>query len=176
MGQQVGFLSNGRDAADRIRLEIEEREYRTRKAARREAGMRERSDRLRPLIVDTHRGIEQMQRIRETLARIELTDGLSFADLIHERGGRIPRDSTVIALLPGVPDATAIALGSLCRRGLAVSAILILIDENELPQAQGRLLAQGVRDIRHLRSEGDLPTLCQHQLERGGPYQLAMDY
>ena len=38
--------------------------------------MRERSDRLEPLMVETRRGAEQLMRIVETLARVELAAGL----------------------------------------------------------------------------------------------------
>ena len=36
-------------------------------------------------------------RILETLARVELTDGLTLAQLITETGSRLPRDATVVA-------------------------------------------------------------------------------
>ena len=69
-------------------------------AARREGEADEASDRLRPVVVETRRGIEQFQRIREALARLEFTDGLSFARLVIEVTPRLPRDATVIAILP----------------------------------------------------------------------------
>jgi uncharacterized protein (DUF58 family) len=175
LGQQVGLLTNGRDAADRMRLERMERDYRTRLAARAEAGMREKSERLQPMLVETRRGAEQMQRIRETLGRVEQTDGLTFAQMIVEAAGRVPRDATAIAILPAVPVETALALGNLRRRGLAVSAILILIDEDNLEQAHGRLVAEGILDVRHLANQEELPMLCQQQFVRRGEYHMAVD-
>ena len=82
MGQQIGLVTNGRDAADRIREEGWKREFRTRNAAKQNVGMSASSDRLRPVIVETQRGFEQFQRIRESLARLEMTDGLSFSELV----------------------------------------------------------------------------------------------
>jgi uncharacterized repeat protein (TIGR01451 family) len=82
MGHQVGLVTNGRDAADRIRVEGWAHDFRTRDAARKNAAMADESDRLQPIIVETRRGAEQFQRIRETLARVELTDGLTFAELL----------------------------------------------------------------------------------------------
>ena len=38
-------------------------------------------------------------RIQETLARVELTDGLTLPQLIVEAGARLPRDATVLAIL-----------------------------------------------------------------------------
>ena len=38
-------------------------------------------------------------RILETLARVELTDGLGLGGLISETAGRMPADATVLAVL-----------------------------------------------------------------------------
>src|SRR5919108_190866 len=77
------------------------------------------SERLAPLVVETRRGAEQLQRIREVLARAELTDGLNFAQLVVETAHRLPRDATVLAVLPDVSVESAIALGNLRRQGMA---------------------------------------------------------
>ena len=176
MRQQIGLVTNGRDAVDRIRDEGWEGDYRTRQAARRGAAMRDVSERLQPLIVDTRRGVEQFERIRETLARVELTDGLTFAELAIEAASRLPRDATVVALLPEVSAEAALALGSLRRRGYAVTAVLLLIEETHFDQCYGRLMAEGILDIRHLKEEAELPTLCQRQAMRSSPYGLVTEY
>jgi uncharacterized repeat protein (TIGR01451 family) len=176
LGQQVGLVTNGRDAADRIRTEGWEGDHRTRQAVRQSAAMSERSDRLRPLVVPTGRGVEAFENICETLARVELTDGLTFAELVAETAGRLPRDATVAALLPAVPSATALALGNLRRRGLAVSVVLLLIGDEQLEQAFGRLLAEGIRDVRHLKREADLPALCGQAARHAAPYGLVIEY
>ena len=163
LGQQVGLVTNGRDAADRIRQEGWAHDYRTRDEARKSASMREESDRLQPLVVETRRGPEQIQRILETLARVELTDGMTLTQLIGETTSRLPRDATVIAVLAEVTTKTALALGNLKRRGLAVTAILILFDDDALEKASGRLLAEGI-DVRHVRDEATLTVVCQRQV------------
>jgi uncharacterized repeat protein (TIGR01451 family) len=165
MGQQVGLVTNGRDAADRIRLEGWAHDFRTRQAAQESAGMREESERLQPLVVETRRGVEQFQRIRETLARVELTDGLTLAELIYETASRLPRDATVVAILGEAGPETALALGSLRRRGYAVSAILVIFEDVALEEAQRHLLAAGI-EVRHLKNEAELPGLCRRQLLR----------
>ena len=76
MGQQIGLVTNGRDAADRIRVEGWDFDPRTRAQVRQAASMLDKSDRLQPVIVETRRGADQLRSILETLARIELTDGL----------------------------------------------------------------------------------------------------
>jgi uncharacterized protein (DUF58 family) len=175
MGQQVGLVCNGRDAADRIRLEGWEGDHRTRQAARQKAAMREQSDRLEPLVVETRRGVEQLQRIRETLARVELTDGLSLPQLVLETVSRLPRDATVVAVLADVPVETALTLGNLRRRGYAVTAVLIALSPDQLEKGFGRLVAEGIRDVRHLKDEAGLPELCRRQVQHETPYELVVN-
>ena len=165
MGQQIGLATNGRDAADRIRQEGWAHDFRTRAAAQQNANMTDRSERLQPVVVPTRRGPEQLWRILESLARVELTDGLSFAQLIGETVSRLPRDATVIAVLPAVSSETAFALGSLKRRGYAVVAVLVMFDEFEFQDAAGRLLAQGI-EARQVADETSLSALCGQHLMR----------
>ncbi|MBA4186574.1 MAG: DUF58 domain-containing protein [Planctomycetaceae bacterium] len=164
LNQQVGLASNGRDAADRIREESlaadgADASYETREAARDRFELREENDRLRPVIVATRRGFDQFQMIREALARLELTDGFEFAQLTLEIAPRIPRDATVIAILPRVPVETAVALGTLRRQGFAVSAILIGLNESDKLEAHGRLLTETIRDVRYVNTEAELAFL-----------------
>jgi uncharacterized repeat protein (TIGR01451 family) len=175
LGQQIGLVSNGRDAVDRIRQEGWQHDHRTRPAARAKVEMRDSSARLEPLVVQTRRGMEQFQRIRETLARVELTDGLTTAELIIEVASRIPRDATVVAVLPDVSVETALALGTLRRQGFAVSAVLITLGPEQLEKSYGRFLAEGIMDVRHLVSEEGLPELCRQQVRKATPYLLETD-
>ncbi|MBO0698862.1 MAG: DUF58 domain-containing protein [Zavarzinella sp.] len=181
LSQQIGLASNGRDAADLYRYQTaiqkgpdeEGGGYETRDAARREAEAEEESSRLRPLVVETRRGIEQFQQVREALARLEFTDGLTFARLILEVTPRLPRDATVIAILPAVSIETSTALGNLRRQGFAVSAILIGLADEDLLVAHGRLLAEGVRDVRHVNNEDELSLLGDQAPASGvNPYKV----
>jgi uncharacterized protein (DUF58 family) len=165
MDQQIGLVTNGRDAADRIRQEGWDYDIRSRKAARLAAGMLEKSDRLQPVRVETRRGPEQLQRILETLARVELTDGLSFAQMVLETAARIPRDATVVAILATLKVETAVALGELRRKGLAVTAILNLYEDHEFERASAQLAAEGI-EARHLKSVEMLPNLCREYILR----------
>jgi uncharacterized repeat protein (TIGR01451 family) len=171
IGQQVGFVTNARDGADRIRREGWQIDPRTRKSARQSGAMNEKSERLEPVVVETRRGAEHLQRIRETLARVELTDGITFAGLIIEMAGRLPRDATLVPILGEVSVETATALGTLRRAGYAITAILISMDVNTLEKAHGRLLGEGVRDVRHLANEQMLSSLCQQQVMGRGQFE-----
>ena len=163
LGQQIGFITNGRDAADRIRQEGIRHEFRTRSLALDTVEMEGRNDRLRPVVVETRRGPEQFLRILEALARVELTDGLTFSQLILETTSRLPRDATVVTLLADVPAETAIALGNLRRRGYAVTAVLVLFEEERDYGCIGRLMAEGVA-VRRVDSEAAIAGLCSEQL------------
>lgn len=160
MGQQVGLVTNGRDAADRIRTEGWAHDYRSRDAARQAAAMQGQSDRLRPLIVETRRGPEQFRSILETLARMELTDGLPLPALIEEAAARMPRDATVIAILPRGDEISAIALANLRRRGLAVTVLLNFHDDYEYARAAGFFQAERI-ETRHLRDEASIVEICR---------------
>ena len=173
LGQQVGLVTNARDGAERIRTEGWEKGPRSRREASQAAEDVRASQRLEPLVVETRRGVEQLQRIREVLARAELSDGLSFAQLVVETTHRLPRDATALAVLPTVSVETAICLGNLRRRGMAVAVILVMLDETGLEQAYARLMAEGIRDLRHLSSEAELPELCSNHIHRLAPYDFA---
>lgn len=165
MNQQVGLVTNGRDAADRIRQEGWDYDIRSRKAARRVAEMRESSDRLEPVVVPTRRGAEQLVRILETLARVELTDGLTFAQLVTETASDLPRDATVLAIVPSASPETAVALGNLRRHGFAVTAVLNVYGVSDFEESAGRLLAEGI-ETRHLNDRASIPTLCRDYVLR----------
>lgn len=180
LNQQLGLASNGRDAADRIRAESLEADragedgYETRDEARDRFELCEENDRLQPVVVETRRGFDQFQKIREALARLELTDGFDFARLALEMAPRIPRDATIIAILPRVPVESAIALGTLRRQGFAVTAILIGLDETQTLECHGRLLAETVRDIRYVNTEEELANLSGNTAAPG-PAAYAVD-
>lgn len=171
-GQQLGFVSNGRDAADRIQREGWKREFRTRAVAQRTLAEPMRNERLQPVTVETRRGAGQLLQILDALARLEPTDGLEFADLVLETSARLPRDATVVAILTDVSEATAIALGGLRRGGFAVMAILVSVEEGGEyrdwalpPDWAGRLMAEGV-PFRRVQDEASLEQLCAEHFVR----------
>jgi len=165
MDQQIGLVTNGRDAADRIRQEGWDYDIRSRKAARRAASMADTSERREPVTVPTRRGAEQLGLILQTLARVELTDGLTFAQLVIEAASRIPRDATAVAILTSANFETAVALGELRHKGIAVTAILNMYDDAVFAEASALLAAEGI-DARQLKSVEALPTLCRQYVLR----------
>ncbi len=174
LGQQVGLVTNGRDAVDRIATSGWDHPLKNRDTARATGSMRESSERLSPVIVPTRKGAEQLERILVALARLELTDGLDFGQLVIHEAHRLPRDATVLAILGDVTDEIALALGHLRRRGYAVSAVLINFDSYESQRAAGRLLSQGI-ESKVARDRETLAVMCQEQLIHSwvGGYSLS---
>jgi hypothetical protein len=79
-------------------------------------------------------------------------------------------------LLPHVSAEAALALGNLRRHGYAVSVVLIAIEGEHLENATGSLLGQGIMDIRLLRDEAGIPSLCQEQVLLVTPYQVQLEH
>jgi len=171
--QQVGLVTNGRDARDRIRDEGYLLEPGRRSDTRGANSLAKTSQRLEPQVLPVRRADGQLERAREMLARLEKTDGLPLEGLLAACRDRIPRDTTLLALLPRVSLEAAAALGDMRRQGYAVGVILVMMDSGELALSLARLAAERIHDIRHLESEALLPELCLNQIDRSSPYGLA---
>jgi uncharacterized protein (DUF58 family) len=171
LGQQIGLVTNGRDAADRIREEGWSGEFINRNLAQRRAKAEVENTRMRPVVVETRKSSDHFYRILQTLARLEQTDGLEFDGLITEASVRIPRDATVVAVLCRVTPEMAMALGELARRGFLVSAIVVtfaldvLPDWARPPEWAGLLLEQGI-DFHVVNSEEAVTNLCAQSVAR----------
>jgi hypothetical protein len=171
MGQQTGFISNGRDAADRIREEGWRAEFLTRGDAQRRASQTPASTRLRPVSVETGKGEDRFTRILACLGRLEHTDGLDFSAMVTESVSKISRDATVVAVLGKVTPGIAAALGDLVRRGLLVTAVVVSFNMDAVPDWAKppdwaeMLLAQGI-DFRVVNSEDAVINLCAGAIVR----------
>lgn len=165
LGQPFGLVTNARDAADRLREEgwqvpTSGGVYQSRGAAEAAVAEAEHDTRLAPLVVPLKKDEEQLQTLRETLARMELNDGLTFGELLGEAGSQLSRQATVVAILPGASPETVLALSSLKQRGYAVTAILLIVDEVQHSDHYARLMAEGI-EARSLMDEAGISTLCQ---------------
>jgi uncharacterized protein (DUF58 family) len=164
LGQQFGFATNGCDAAERVRFEGWQRDYRSRLEAKKSVSMKEKAETLAPIVIPSGRGMEHFRQIHQLLARVEKYDGLFFHQLLLDVSGRLPRDATLVAIVPDVTVETAVALGTLRRRGMALTAIVLCVDSHVMERCYARLLAEGVNDVRHLRDEAGISELCSQNL------------
>lgn len=171
--QPVGIWSNGVDGAAKWDLEtmahlrradhvtLDEEQFRLAVEARQSAN-EQRADAIGSFLgVATRRGWDQLPAIRQLLARLEPSDSRPFADFLLEVAPRLPRDTTALVLTPHVDERSALALGSLRRQGFAVAVILVLPTQEGTEAMLGRLVAEGIRDVRVLNSEAELPEVCQ---------------
>ncbi len=166
LNQQVGMISNGRDAIDRIRTEGWTLPPQSRTKVRNATQMRDASQRLEPVVVPTRRGAASRLLIIESLARLELTDGMTLPQLLIETNSRMPRDATVIVVLPKVTEQSSIALGNLVSTGFAVTAVINTHEPLDFADASGPLLAQGIA-THHLVDERSIVQIC-HRLTMQG--------
>lgn len=156
IGQPVGLLSNGRDAADRIRTEGFDSDYRTRQAAQRSVVMRPEDDRLRPVLEPADRGPAHFQQLRRVLARLELSDGMAIGQTLIEAQQRLAHDTTLIVVLPRChPELAALLIG-LKRRGWVLAVVINTPDINDFAGDAGPLQAVGIETL-HLADEATLP-------------------
>jgi hypothetical protein len=122
-------------------------------------------------VLKAAKGEDQLGNILAALARLEHTDGLEFAAMIREAAQNISRDTTVVAVLGAVTSEIAIALGDVARRGLLVTAIVVSMEMEPVPDWArppdwaGMLLAQGI-DFRVVNSEETIGNLCAEAIIR----------
>ena len=166
MNQPFGLISNGRDAADRVRQMRLERDFSDRSSVRADVEMNAKSDRLRPVVVEARSGPEQFAEVHRTLARLERTDGLRFGDLLLETQNRLSRQLSVLVFLQQVDDEMALALGLLRRRGYAVSAIVNQHDQDGLQDSAAKLVAYHI-PVFNLPDEEAIPIVCRDMLLAG---------
>jgi uncharacterized protein (DUF58 family) len=170
-GQQIGLITNGRDAADRIREEGWRGEFLNRALARQQAATLVENTRMRPVVVPTRKTSDNFLRILETLARLEQTDGMDFSGLVSEACARIPQDATVVAVLSRVTPEMAQALGELVRSGFLVAVIVVISGGEPLPdwakppEWAGILLAQNI-NFHMVNSEEAVTNLCAQAIIR----------
>ena len=171
MGEQVGFASNGCDAAERLRLRGWTAEFVLRQDVPLPEALPPRGESLQPVIIPTLKGNDQLRRILEALGRLELGNAPRFDQMLEELTPRIRRDATVVAVLGKVTPAIASSLGQLVRQGYAVNAIVVVSGESaspdwgQPPEWAAMLLAQEV-DLRMVASEDAIPALCTDTLLR----------
>ncbi len=166
MNQPFGLISNGRDAADRVRQMKLEREFMDRSSVRADVEMNSKSDRLRPVVIDAKNGPEQFSEVHRTLARLERTDGLRFSDLLMETQSRLSRQLSVLVFLQLVDDELAMALGLLRRRGFSVSAIVNQHDQDGLQDSAAKLVSYHI-PVFALPDEAAIPIVCRDMLLAG---------
>ena len=156
-GEQVGLLTNARDAAEVARFEAEGQQVVARSDAEDVLDDEDEGTRISPLSVPTRRSPIQAQKIIENLARVLPGSGLDAIRLILVEHSRLPRDAALLVISPHVHDALALALGSMKIAGFNVSVFIIKDHKNH--EEAARLLAPHHIHAFHIQHERDLHNL-----------------
>ncbi|MCC9644572.1 DUF58 domain-containing protein [Rhodopirellula sp. JC740] len=164
-GEPFGLATNGRDAADRIRTEGFRGDHRVRDASVKAAGLKNKNDRLRPVLVDVDRGPVQLKEVVRTLARLERTDGLTLAEFLVETESRLSSETTLLVMLQQATEADIGALVGLSRRGWAIAVIINTLDLDRYSRIAGPLLAEKIH-VSHLKDEDSIMDVCRAQMAR----------
>jgi hypothetical protein len=138
--EPFGLVSNGRDAAERMRESNKKGLYSDRTSATANIEMRSQSDRLNPVVLGANRTPEHFAEIHRMLARLERTDGLKLDQLLIETESRLPKLLSLIAIVQRVDEAGLLALEMMRRRGFALTVMLNCHQDEYLEHA-GKLIA-----------------------------------
>ena len=138
--EPFGLVSNGRDAAERMRELNKKGLYSDRTAATANIEMRSQSDRLNPVVLGANRTPEHFAEMHRMLARLERTDGLKLDQLLIETESRLPKLLSLIAIVQRVDEAGLLALEMMRRRGYALTVMLNCHQDEYLDHA-GTLIA-----------------------------------
>jgi hypothetical protein len=150
----VGFITNGGDAAERVRCEMLAASTETRTEAMEIAREEKQVDRLRPVEVPPQKGDAQWGQLMETFAHLELREGLNCAQLIADEYEAWPREASLLIVVPALPPALLQQIARLRDAGFLVT-VFVIRNEQEYIVGRARLAAEHI-DVIHLRTERDL--------------------
>ncbi len=153
-GEQLGMITNARDAADVARYEVAGTETLSRQDAESGVAGEDHADTLRPLEVPTRRSPVQALHIIENLARVLPTDGLDVGALLMAEFRKQPRDATLIPVVPQVTPEFARVLAQMKLSGFSVT-VFIIDNYHGYEEASVVLAADGI-DVLHIETERDL--------------------
>lgn len=161
-GEQLGLLTNARDAAEVAHYEVEARQALSRAEAGERVVGEGNSTRLSPLTVATRRSPVQAQQIVENLARVVPSDGLDVGTLIRTEFMRLPRDAALIPVVPRVDGDMALVLAEMKLSGFAVTVFLIDNNRN-YAEAAGNLAPHGIH-VFHIEEARDLHEIAPQRI------------
>ncbi|MCF6283977.1 MAG: DUF58 domain-containing protein [Candidatus Hydrogenedentes bacterium] len=153
-GEQVGMITNARDAAEVAQYDVVKHETLSRQEVDAEIEGELVSTTISPLCVETARGPFQIQRIIQNLARVLPTDGLDGMGLVMNQYHALPRDATLMIVAPVIPERMALALGAIKLSGFNVSVFLIL-DQRAYEEAAAFLAPHNI-PVFHIEHERSL--------------------
>jgi len=162
--EPFGLISNGRDAAERMR-ELNKRSlYNDRSSAIANIEMKSQNNRLSPIVLGASRTPEHFAQLHRMLARLERTDGLKLDQLLIETESRIPKLLSLIVIAQRVDQAGLFALEMFRRRGYALTVLLNCHQELYLENASPLIAAK--IPVIPLYNQESITQYLQHQTAR----------
>ena len=163
-GEQVGMLTNGFDAAEVARYEVDAHDVLSRQEVEASIAEDMESDRIRPLQVPTMRTSVQSQQIAENLARVVPGSGLDVQTLLMAEFRALPRDASLLPVVPQITEGFALTLAEMKLSGFGVS--VFFIKDRKGYEDAASLLAPHNIHVFHIEQERDLhelsPALIGH--------------
>lgn len=162
--EPFGLISNGRDAAERMR-ELNKRSlYNDRSSAIANIEMKSQNNRLSPIVLGASRTPEHFAQLHRMLARLERTDGLKLDQLLIETESRIPKLLSLMVIAQRVDQAGLFALEMFRRRGYALTVLLNCHQELYLENASPLIAAK--IPVIPLYDQESITQYLQHQTAR----------
>jgi len=163
-GEQVGMLTNARDAAEVAKYDVESRDSLSKQEAEYNVVGEDVSTRLSPLTVPTRRSPVQALQIVENLARVLPTDGLDIGQTLLSHYERLPRDAALIVVVPTVSEDLGLVLAQIKLSGFAVTVFLIR-NQGAYERSAALLLAHEISCI-HIEHERQLHEISPTRIGR----------
>ncbi len=160
--EQVGLVTNGRDLSEAANYEPAPLLGKIRNRIVSQARKSRKLDRLAPVVVPTRKSAEQGLVILETLARIDSTDGLTLDQTLQYSIQRLGRDSTLLVVVPEMPDELGVTLGILKESGYLVS-VFIIDNEPGYFAAIDKLAAKYI-GVYHIRGIEDIAKFARQDI------------
>ena len=161
-GEQVGLLTNARDAAEVARYETAGVQTHNRFEMDELLQEEEESTRISPLTVNTARTPEQARKIIENLARVLPGRGLDLPELILAQFTLLPRDASLLPVTGQVTDRLALALAMMKQSGFNVT--VFLIDAGSASEQAAALLAEHNIHMFHIETERHLHEISPQKI------------
>lgn len=176
-GEPFGFITNGRDAADRIRSQHRSAQtsdaagnqsaqaFRRRRAASDSRAMADENDRLRPVVMPPDKTDVHYQAMIRTMARLERTEGLHLDELLIECESRMSSTNTLLIFVQIADERTLAAIISMKRRGRAVEVIANVSEIEAYSRVAAPLTAVGIA-VHQLSNAESIRDLCRKMAVR----------
>lgn len=162
-GEQVGLLTNARDAAEVARYELASVQTGNRFEMDDLLRMEEDSTRISPLTVPTRRSPDQAQTIIENLARVLPGHGLDLHQLIVNQFMMLPRDAALLPVTGQVTDQLALTLAMMKQSGFNVTVFLIDAGVSGYQRA-AELLSEHAIHLFHIETERHLHEISPQKI------------